>query len=389
MSLPGDDAPESISFLVISIQGWTDMWVSKHWISNALTRDGEVFFLEPFRGVFLPGRGGRIADFFTGPRIRREGAVNVVSMSSLPGHYSGPGWYRALSRFLMRGQLRRFEKKLPAGKRLVLTFGYRSEPFIRQLRNVDRTLYYAIDQIPPELNDPWWPEEGLIRFADEVLTTSRRHRDRLVKAFGRTDIAVVPHGVDFAVAQSGGQARPSDLPTGKAIIGYTGSIHDTYVDFDLIEAAASDRPEWVFVFIGPTKRNELSVGASAKIGQLEQLPNVHFLGPRPYQELASYIAHFDVCIMPYDSSIDNEPFKTLNYFAQGKPVVATDVPGVSEYKHLLYTFADVHGFVASVERALAEPADDDQRQARIDFARAHDFSVVSQQILELFELEPS
>ena len=372
----------SKSFVLISIQGWTDMWVSKHWIAESLAKHGEVYFVEPFRGLFLPGRGAKLRDFFHGPRVRSKGDVQVVSMSSLPGHYSGPGWYRALSRLLMWRQVDRLKRKLQGTQVNVLTFDCRGEPIIRQLKP-NRTVYYAIDPIPPEKNDPWWREEHLIHFVDKVLAISERHRRRVAEAFGRKDIVVVPHGVDFAAAREP-KLAPADLPAERPLIGYTGSIHDTYVDFDLIREAAMSRPEWSFVFVGPTKRNALSVGASGKIEQLMALDNVSFLGPKPYAELPSYIAEFDVCIMPYQLHIDNEPFKTLNYFAQGKPVVASDVLGVSEYKDLLYTFRTADQFVECVEAALSEPANCQSRKRRIDFARHRDFSVVSKRIVGLF-----
>lgn len=365
------------------------MWVSKHWIAASLTNYGAVYFVEPFRGIFLRGRGGRLRDFLIGPRIRKENDVNIITMSSLPGHYSGPGWYRAISRLLMGRQMRSLDSELGKARRYILTFDYRSEPLLRAISDVDKTLYYAIDIVSPKNNDPWWSEQSLIHFVDEVLTTSDRHRRRLVDGFGRNNISVVPHGVDFKAASlSSGEPAPSDIPQTHPIIGYTGTIHDRYVDFDIMHEVALARPGWSFVFIGPMQRNALSVGASDRIKDLISLPNVYLLGQKPYQSLPQYIARFDACIMPYVPSVDNEPFKTLNYFAQGKPVVATDVPGVSEYRDLLYTFNGAVQMIDRLERALAEPPSDPARSARAKYARDRDFPQITMQILDLFGLQP-
>ncbi|VCU70111.1 Putative teichuronic acid biosynthesis glycosyltransferase TuaH [Pigmentiphaga humi] len=374
------------NFLIYSIQGWTDMWVSKHWIAAALAEHGNVYFVEPYRGAFLRGRGAKLKDFFNGPRFRMESKVNVVTMTSPPGYYSGPGWYRALSRGLMKAQTSRLRRKLGGGPTYVLTFDYRSEPLIRELGSVERVLYYAIDIISSHKNDPWWPESSLIRTADAVLTTSQRHKDRLINSFGRQDIEVVPHGVDFINAAKVSPQQPIESKNKKNVIGYTGSIHDTYVNFDVIRTVATQKPDWEFVFIGPVNRNALSVGASERIQQIASLPNVKFLGAKPYQELPGYISSFDVCIMPYALTVDNEPFKTLNYFAQGKPVVAADVPGVSEYQHLLYTYRTAEEMIIGVEKALAESTDFPLKAERIEFARQRDFSQVGRKLMQLFGL---
>ncbi|WP_415393758.1 glycosyltransferase [Paracoccus sp. SJTW-4] len=376
------------SFVIISIQGWTDMWVSKHWIANLLTNYGDVYFVEPFRGALLRGRGGKLQDFLFGPRIRQEKQVNVVTMSSLPGHYRGFGWYRSLSRLVMRRQMEKLDNMLIGTDVYVLTFDYRSEPLIRRMKKLKKTLYYAIDVIPPKKNDPWWPEKSLVHFVDGILTTSERHRRRLIDAFGRDDITLVPHGVDFsAVCAINKDARPDDLPQGEHVIGYTGTIHDRYVDFDVVREVALARPNWDFVFIGPVKRNALSIGASERVEILRALPNTHFLGQKSYQELPGYIAHFDACIMPYNPSVDNEPFKTLNYLAQGKPIVATDVPGISEYRSLLYTFVGAAEMIASLENALAESKSDEIRMARVKYAQERDFRKIAELILAEFGMK--
>jgi glycosyltransferase involved in cell wall biosynthesis len=246
-----------------------------------------------------------------------------------------------------------------------------------------RVLYYAIDVIRKNKNDPWWPESRLVQSVDCVLTTSIRHKERLASAFHRTDIEVVPHGVDFTSALNHTNHEFERSEPG-SVIGYTGSIHDTYVDFDVVRDVATKRPDWRFVFVGPTQRNALSVGATEKINLIKELSNVEFVGPKPYSELSALIRNFDCCIMPYALSVDNEPFKILNYFAQGKPVVSSDVSGIVEYKHLLYTYRTSAEMIDAIEEALNEAAGSKMQQARIKFAEARDFSLITTRLLSLF-----
>lgn len=379
-----------MQYVVFSIQGWTDMWVSKHWISAKLAEDSDVYFIEPFRAWLLPGRGGRFSSFFTGPEIRREGNVNVVSFTSLPGYYQLPGVLRALARFVMRPQFARFSKLLQNGDFDIISFDYRFQPLLKMLPPPRKYLYYAIDLIPRDQQDPWWTEDQLINSADVVVAVSNRHRDRIEASSGRGGIPVIPHGIDFAGAESvTGNTAIEDLKSNgrHRVIGYTGSIHDTYVDFDCVIAVAKRHPEWIFVFIGPTGRSELGAGASNKISMLKKLPNVIFTGPKPYSEIASYIKSFDVCFMPYHPSVDNEPFKTLQYLAQGKPVVAADVPGISSYRHLLHVYqgSNPDSMEESLLIATEEPVAAEIRSRRVDFARDHDFSLVKSRLLVALE----
>src|SRR5690606_22516961 len=59
---------------------------------------------------------------------------------------------------------------------------------------------------------------------------------------------------------------------------------------------------------------------------LDAIPNLHFLGSKRLEQLPSYLAHFDVLILPF---LINEvtrsiyPLKINEYLASGKPVVAT------------------------------------------------------------------
>lgn len=52
---------------------------------------------------------------------------------------------------------------------------------------------------------------------------------------------------------------------------------------------------------------------------------VHFTGPRPVSELASWLEHADVLLSPRVTGV-NTPMKVYSYLASGKPLLATRLP---------------------------------------------------------------
>jgi teichuronic acid biosynthesis glycosyltransferase TuaH len=58
-------------------------------------------------------------------------------------------------------------------------------------------------------------------------------------------------------------------------------------------------------------------------------PNVHYVGPVPFEELPQWFARLDVGLTPYADTAFNRasfPLKTLEYLAAGLPVVSTALP---------------------------------------------------------------
>jgi UDP-galactopyranose mutase len=104
------------------------------------------------------------------------------------------------------------------------------------------------------------------------------------------------------------------------------------------------------------------IGPVAKIdpADLPKRANIHWLGGKQYAELPSYLAGWDVALMPFalnDSTRFISPTKTPEYLAGGKPVVSTPITDVVRH------YGELEGvriaetpeeFVAAVEMALAK-----------------------------------
>jgi glycosyltransferase involved in cell wall biosynthesis len=130
--------------------------------------------------------------------------------------------------------------------------------------------------------------------------------------------------------------------------GYFGVI-DERIDLELIAMLASARPELHLVFLGPLAKRSAS--------ELPRRENIHWLGMKPYAELPSYLANWEVALMPFalnDATRFISPTKTLEYLAAGKPVVSTAIRDVvTPYGDAgLVHIADERSFAEAVDAAL-------------------------------------
>ena len=73
-------------------------------------------------------------------------------------------------------------------------------------------------------------------------------------------------------------------------LGFYGVI-DERLDLELIDAVAAARPEWHLVMVGPVVKIDPAV--------LPKRANIHWLGPKLYEELPLYLAGWDVALLPF------------------------------------------------------------------------------------------
>jgi glycosyltransferase involved in cell wall biosynthesis len=162
----------------------------------------------------------------------------------------------------------------------------------------------------------------------------------------------VPSSVDIAhfAAARDGLADPVDQ-AGIAYprMGFFGVIDERF-DIELVEKLATLRPDWQIVLIGPVVKIDPAT--------LPQLPNIHYLGGKSYDELPAYLAGWDVALMPFainESTRFISPTKTPEYLAGGCPVVSTPIHDVIRGygQSGAVTIADTAGaFVAAIDAAL-------------------------------------
>lgn len=163
----------------------------------------------------------------------------------------------------------------------------------------------------------------VLKISDLVLANC----DPVRKGFSdlRDDVMIVPNGTEVFAGDRTWPV-PEDLAgLRRPIIGYVGNLRDR-IDFELIRKLALSHPEWSIVLVG-------SAHGVLDVHTLAEIPNVHLMGVRPYEEALGYIKNFDVAMMPHISNELTEnmnPLKLYVYFALGVPVVTTEVANIGD-----------------------------------------------------------
>ncbi|HEY1958212.1 MAG TPA: glycosyltransferase [Polyangiaceae bacterium] len=210
------------------------------------------------------------------------------------------------------------------------------------------TVYDCMDDLPAEHHAH---ETDLFARADLVFTGG--HSLWEAKRARHPRVYPFPSSVDaahFAQARTLREDPADQASIPRPRLGYFGVV-DERMDLELVARIADARPDWHVVMIDPT--------ANVDPAKLPRRQNVHWLGQRAYDDLPSYIAGWDVALIPFAMTPSTRfisPTKTLEYLAAGKAVVSTPVRDVVRPygERGLVRVADHEGFVEQIEQALEE-----------------------------------
>jgi glycosyltransferase involved in cell wall biosynthesis len=191
-------------------------------------------------------------------------------------------------------------------------------------------------------------DESLSRLADLVVAASRPVFE--AKQALNPSTLLLPHGVDF---DHFARARSEPLPMPRELaglrppfVGFFGLI-EHWIDLDLVGWLAAELPHVTFIMIG-----RVAVGDE----KVPNRPNLLFLGPRPYEDLPAYGAHFDAAIIPYKLTaqvIAANPLKLREYLAMGLPAVSVSTPEIDQFADVVSVTASREAFREALVQALA------------------------------------
>lgn len=357
---------------------WASLWQRPQQLATRFPDDTRILFVEPWTLGHPPALRPTVLT----PRIAR------VSFPFLPLHARSLRLRRLAYRlgssgaamaalFTMQrawaGTLRGFFR--PGARRLALVQNFMGAPVLDAWKP-DRIVYDMIDAplhfapVPPRLVPKW---EGLLSRADRVVVTSGPLRT-LALSGGARGATLVGNGVDasrFASAES----HPAALPgkAGAPALGYVGSIH-AWFDVPLVISLAEAMPDAKIVLVGPAHPT-----TAAEIGRAAaRLSNLHWMGPRPYEEIPSIVGAFRVGLIPFLRTPLTEavnPVKLYEYAAAGLPSVTTRFSDeVERWKDAARVADSPEQFVAEVKSALASPPD---RAVLRAFAARHDWNEIA------------
>jgi glycosyltransferase involved in cell wall biosynthesis len=192
------------------------------------------------------------------------------------------------------------------------------------------------------------------------LFEAKRHLHPNIHAFPSS--VDVPH---FARARALRFAPEDQATIPGPRFGFYGVI-DERLDLELIDSVAAMRPHWQLVMLGPVVKIDPAV--------LPKRDNIHWLGPKLYEELPLYLAGWDVALLPFarnDATRFISPTKTPEYLAAGRPVVSTPITDVvRSYGEagLARIAGTPEDFVVQCEAALREAERPAGWLARVDRA---------------------
>jgi glycosyltransferase involved in cell wall biosynthesis len=225
-------------------------------------------------------------------------------------------------------------------------------------------------------------ERDLVQNARFITATAQALVGRIA-AMGR-EATLLPNGVDLEVFDREG-ASPLEAAPGR-VFGFVGLLAD-WVDLGFFETLARSRPSDRVVIVGPLKSS-----LSGTVDALRRLPNVRIVGPVPYADVPRWMRAFDACLLPFrrDRLTDAvNPIKLYEYFALGKPVLATGLPEVAQYDDLV-TLTDAPGGLPGALAALETEWSDetlarDRRNRRRAVAERHSWDSLAARFQALLD----
>ena len=217
-------------------------------------------------------------------------------------------------------------------------------------------IYYCVDEYSAftgasrglkEVEDDLFRRADMVIVSGEKLFESKKHFN--------PNTFVIRHGTDwqhFRTALDPELPIPpdiADLP--RPIIGFHGLLAD-WIDYELIKKVAEHFKDGSIVLIG-----KVAVDAKQKIKIINDVPNIHIVGRKLYDELPAYCKAFDVALNPFEINeltLAANPLKVREYLAAGLPVVSTDIPEVRVLDDCLVG-TDHDDFIRKIEQAIANP----------------------------------
>jgi glycosyltransferase involved in cell wall biosynthesis len=375
---PGHGQPRTIaSRIPLVFMGLLGMNSHNHeeerLVAQLARRGHPLLYLAPL-GVRDPGPRALLGGL---QRLRRASRVSspanglrATSLLVLP--WRERPLTSSLSRLLVRRKLRTAVRAL-GGEPPLLWLRLPTPELVTQLDHLDSrgVIYECIDDYRAypqydagDLRRLERYERQLVARADAVVTLSAGVAARFPEAAART--RVVPLGVDLDRFGSRPDKAAADLERlPQPRLGLVGGL-DERVDFELLRQVALARPSWSLVLVGPLADSPTSRA-------LIDLPNIHLLGERPYDEVPGYLAGFEVCLIPYRRipwTLGCFPAKLHEYLASGKSVVATDLPALAEYGDVVELASTAEQFLGACDRAVAAP-DPAAAERRRAVARDH------------------
>ncbi len=242
----------------------------------------------------------------------------------------------------------------------------------------------------PENNSFWFKQFIRTTWNDnfKVWITINEVLMQGYKRLGAADkFIILADAVDTKLFKRPDTLQDSPYPHDKKIVTYCGHLYD-YKGIPTILKAAVKLPEVEFHFVGglPEDLHRQRVRAIDL-----KLKNVVFNGIKPHTEVAPYLWHSDILLLPpsanHPTAKWTSPVKAGEYLISGVPVIATSIPALKRWftnKEVEFIKPDnPDDMVSAIKKLLA---DKQHRKSLIkagnDWAENHTYTKRAHQIIE-------
>ncbi|CAN5342975.1 glycosyltransferase family 1 protein [soil metagenome] len=337
---------------------WTGDPLSKTHLMRVLAKDNRILWINAIANrmpTTSPKDISRIYNklkSFTEPVREVEPNIFVLNPLAIPAY--GSKTIVSLNQRSLISQVKKAMRKLSFGDVINMVFNPAAGMIAGKLGE-SQLIYYCVDEYTAFTGSSALKEieEMLFRMSDLVVVSAEKLFDG--KKHFNPNTHIIRHGTDwrhFCTALDEATKIPDEIANlPRPIIGFHGLLAD-WVDFELIKKTAEHFRGGSVVLIG-----KIAVDAEQKVKILNDVPNIHFLGRKPYAELPAYCKGFDVALNPFtinELTLAANPLKVREYLAAGLPVVSTDIPEVRVLDDCLVG-TDHDDFIAKIEQALAHP----------------------------------
>lgn len=382
---------QACDVVLLSTADWDNpFWTNKQHVAAELARRGfRILYIESL-GLRRPTVSShdlrrilrRLWRAVRPPRRVRDN-LWVWSPLVLPAHERP--WVRGLNRAMLLVGLKFWMKRLRIHPEMLWTYSPLTAEVV-PLSRFRTVVYHCVDEIKAAPGMPEGilarAEQELVARADVIFATSHRlaesRRRTNRNTFYLSNVADYEH---FAKARDPETRIPDDLiGIPEPRLGFVGAISGYKVDFRLLKSLAQAHPEWSVVLIGEVGEGD----PWTDVTELNGVPNVHFMGPRPYSLLPAYLRGIQVGILPnclneYTASMF--PMKFFEYLAAGLPIVSVALPALREHADVVYLAENAETFMENVKHALGESASSLDR--RLERARRNTYVSRTEAMLDI------
>ena len=383
--------PRGTGMVYLGMSPWDGMWKNRQQLMSRFARQLPVLYVEPpLRLRRLRRQSPFSRSFYDGFRKARTRAVApgmhvFQSPSYLP--VSDSRWLSTATRARWLDAVRAAAQAVGIESPILWLSLPEQHYTIGRFGEV-LSIYHVVDEYSGYTSDNEERRARMQRYEQilldqvdlTIVVSPELHES---KSAADREIHLVENAVDIGLYRQA--AHTVDVPDDIARIpaprlGYSGLIGKR-LDLDLLRRIAESRRHWSIVLLGRLDERDCEDALRA----LRAQENVHLLGEKSPAEVASYVAAFDVGLLPYTlntETIHISPLKLYEYLAAGLPIVGTAIPAAKRKAEFVRVAADAGQFIDHCEQAVGD-VDESLAARRINEAERNSWEHRVSQIVDL------